>query len=361
MLERQVDVALALGCQRIWLFTPQQDELAIRAQQMAEEGGAQVRLVQRGRQLLGALRQQDELLVLAEGLLPVDREALALLREGPVILRLPAEDGIQAGFERMDRDYCWAGAMILPGRVAERLDELGEDIDPISALLRAGRIGRVRELSLPEDWIASERWNLRGSASPRLVHEDKQGQAVGWFDRVVVDPIGRWLVERPRAMLASAFSGGVAILGSAIVLRLSYPAVALLMVASAALLIRFWISAKKQADARVFSRVRENRAAQSLPFLPDVVGVAALWTGLQTVFGLQSTSYFVVVTCAAWLLASMGRARLASLFRHREVLWLVAGLAGLTGYWFIGAAVATAAALVGILLNLRNQPAITQA
>ncbi len=361
MLERQVDVALALGCKRIWLFAAGQDELAIRAQQLAETSGAKFRLIQRGRQLLGGMTHQDELLVLAEGLLPADRDMLELLESGPVILRLPSEQGLRAGFERLDRDFCWAGAMILPGRVLERLDELGEDIDPVSALVRAGRVSRVVERDLPVEWVRSGRWSLAAERVPTFTATATPQQRPSPLARFLIDPVGKWLVNRPRLVWTSMAGGGLLTLAGLVSFAYAYPAASLVLVGLAAILFRTWGSARRQGNPRVFSVGNGGQSKDWFAVVPDLVGIAALFLGLRTEFGLQSSAYITILTSATWLLAMLGKGRFAAFFQDRSLVWLGCGLAALAGSWFVGAAVASAAALVGILLNLRNRPAITQA
>lgn len=359
-LERQIDVALALRCRRIWLFAQEQDGLAVRAQAMAEAAGAQFRLIHRGRQLLGSLRSQDSLLVLAEGLLPADREVLALLDEGPVILTIPAESGTAGGFERLDREVCWAGAMVLPGRAIEQLDSLGEEMDPVSALLRAGRVARVVERALSDDLIGSGRWSLTADLVPRASAGAGTGQASP-VTRYVVRPLAERLVERPGWSMALGMAGAMAAIGAAGSLYLALPAVALLSVAAAGVQLQCWLAVRAQRDPRVFSAPGQGRFAALLPLIPEPVGAAALIAGLNTQYAWSSTFYIAFLTIATWLLAGLGRHVSSRIFAERTGLWLVTGLGGLAGAWIAGPALASALALGALLLNLRNQPAITQA
>lgn len=359
-LERQIDVALALGCRRIWLLAQEQDGLAVRAQAMAEAGGAQFRLIHRGRQLLGSLRRQDNLLVLAEGLLPGNREVMAPLGGGPVILTLPAESGTAAGFERLDRDSCWAGAMVLPGRAIEQLDALGDEMDPVSALLRAGRAAGVAERPVPEQWVGNGRWSLTADHVPHASAGAGSAQASP-IARYVVRPLADRLVERAGWAHAVGISGAMAAIGAAGSLYMDLPAAALLLTAVAGVVLQCWTAARAQRDPKVFSAPGHDRFSALLPLLAEPVGAAALVAGLNMQFAWSSTLYIALLTMASWLLAGLGRHRSAAIFAERTGLWLLAGVGGLAGAWIAGPALASALALGAILLNLRNQPAITQA
>ncbi|MHA6333474.1 hypothetical protein ACXYL9_07280 [Qipengyuania sp. CAU 1752] len=359
VLERQVDAALALGCRSIWLFTAQQDDLAIAAQRLAEKGGARFRLIQRGRQLLGGLRQDDQLLVLAEGLLIADPSGLDLLSDGPVVLRLPAEQGEPAGFERLDRDHCWAGAMVLPGRVLEGLDALGEDIAPASALLRAARIARVREVALPEPWLAQDRWSLHSVNPPQLAQTPKDGEHDSGAIRQPADKLRHWLVDRPEIVLAGGVAGVLLALSASVSLYFDRPALALALVALASILARAWFSLQQLRNPLVYS-VTASRWSNSLKLLPlEVLGVVGLGFGLVSETTWQSSIYVAVVAWASWLVASREPGRSGRVFADRWPFWLGCAIAGTAEQWMAGPALLTALALGVIVLNMRNRSAIT--
>ena len=64
----------------------------------------------------------------------------SLLDEAPGVLVLPVEAGVAAGFERIDINHAWAGALRMPGRIVAGLGDLPADWNPVAALLRlAGR------------------------------------------------------------------------------------------------------------------------------------------------------------------------------------------------------------------------------
>ena len=360
-LERQIDMALALGCTRIWLFAHFQDDLAIRAQRLAEKGGAQFRIIQKGRQLLGGLRQQDMLLVLAEGLLVQNRAALDVLGSEPAILRMPADEGLPEGFERLDQEYCWAGAMILPGRVLECLDELGDDIDPVSALLRAGRAGRVPEVPLQDGLLASGKWSLSGTSLIAAESRKDQHDYRSFLTRTVFEPVGLMLVGRKNLLLACAVAGGSLVPAAIATLYVGHPVAALVLVVFASAFLSIWISALRQGDARVLSGDDAPNRMQALVLLPDAIGTAALGAGLYQHLSVDVALYMLVVTVGLWVIAGFGKAKSAKFFRDRLPLWIICAVAGIFAQWFAIAALATAGALLGILLNMRKQAAITQA
>jgi hypothetical protein len=195
---QQTDFALALGCEKIVLFGDGTSAEAIGLRHAAEKARAQVQVIPGVRYLPATVRGDDQLLVLAQGLLPDSREAFERLREGQCLLVLPAEAGWSAGFERLDLAAAWGGAMVIPGRLVAGLDELPEDAEPVAGLLRIARQAGVPEQPLPERELAEGRWQIVRTAEAALAME------AGWIDRRLpaVSPfrptswLSRWLVRR---------------------------------------------------------------------------------------------------------------------------------------------------------------------
>ncbi len=158
--ERQLELALALGCERIVCLSQGLDRGLIALQHRAEAAGAKFNLVSGPRPLAGLVNAADELVVVADGLLPAISEATAAMAGGAGVLVLPVEAGLAAGLERIDLNHAWAGLLAMPGGLVERLNQLPPDCDPISALLRIALQGRVALRNLPEAVLSEHRWGL---------------------------------------------------------------------------------------------------------------------------------------------------------------------------------------------------------
>jgi hypothetical protein len=140
---RQLDFALAAGCERVIVLGDGASAEAIALRHAAEARGARFHGVGDTHGLLGAVPAGDELLVLAPTLLPEDLAALEALARGTGVLVVPAAPGVAAGFERIDLERAWAGALVLPGRLVERLSDLAPDSEATAALLRIALQARV--------------------------------------------------------------------------------------------------------------------------------------------------------------------------------------------------------------------------
>ncbi len=172
---RQVDFALAAGCDRIVALGNGGSADAILTRHAVEQAGARFGTVADGHALLGTVSTSDEVLVLARHLLPESDLALGLLdRDGVVVL--PAGQGAAAGFERIDADWVWGGAMVVPGALVERLAELPAETDIPAALLRIALQSRLAYRALSARAVADGAWSL--------VWPDEQAEAEElWLER----------------------------------------------------------------------------------------------------------------------------------------------------------------------------------
>ncbi|AZI37972.1 hypothetical protein NT2_02_00260 [Caenibius tardaugens NBRC 16725] len=188
---RQIDVVLALGCERVICLADNLGPGLIALQHQVEGAGAKFHVISVPRALCGLVHASDELIILGDGVLPLADEAREILAKGNGVLVLPAETGIPAGFERIDLNYAWAGALAMPGKLVDRLNELPRDCDGIAALLRIALQSKVPELPLPDAVLNEGRWAMLGGL------DDAHALEPGWFRRHasgadIFSP-GRWM------------------------------------------------------------------------------------------------------------------------------------------------------------------------
>lgn len=173
VLRHQLALALAFGCKRIVALAETLTGELVALQHVAEDAGARFHVVANTRAIVPLVAPEDELLVLADGLLAVPGEALRLLETGPGIVTLPVEAGIAAGFERIDINHAFAGAMRVPGRIVAGLGELPSDWNPVSALLRLAVQARLGMHDLPGSLFEAGRWRLLRSEAEAHAMEPK--------------------------------------------------------------------------------------------------------------------------------------------------------------------------------------------
>ena len=280
---RQLDFVLAAGCESVIALGDGGSAEAIALRHAAEAAGARFQAIRDSHGLLGAVRAEDELLALAPGLLPEAPAALEVLGKGKVVLVLPAGSGTAAGFERIDLERAWAGALVVGGAHVERLSDLPADIEPASALVRIALQGHVKERRLPDDLIADGSWTVlrEGAVTPALERDWlKRHLAVAmpwtptrWLATEALRPLASRLLAAGRSVEALAV-GALVILGSAILAAwLGVAALGFALVPVGAVLAQ---ATAVLGGLRLapFGRSRGKDLAASLPWLTDAALIA---------------------------------------------------------------------------------------
>lgn len=167
---QQLAIALALGCERVVCVAPALTPDIVALQHRAERSGAQFHVIPGPRPLLGLVTAADEIIAFADGLFASRERARALLDAAQAVLVQPIEQGLAAGFERIDLNHAAAGAMRLPGRLVERLGELPADCDLVSSLQRIALQAGVRQVPIGPLAEADGLW--------ALVHGDAEALAL---------------------------------------------------------------------------------------------------------------------------------------------------------------------------------------
>lgn len=160
LARHQLGLVLALGCERIVCIARGLGSELVELQHVAEDNGARFHVVSGPRGLVGLITANDELIVLADGLLAEPEKAVAQIEHGPGVLVQPIELGQPAGFERIDLNHSAAGAMRLPGSLVERLAELPADCDTVSSLQRIAFQTGVAQRMLPSGLREGGAWRL---------------------------------------------------------------------------------------------------------------------------------------------------------------------------------------------------------
>lgn len=245
LIEHQLRLALGLGSRRIICLADRSRPSLVRLQHLAEAAGASFVLAERNRALAGLVSSADRLLVFAEGIV-AEPDAAAMLRSGkPAIVSAATEAAIPLGYERIDRDRAWAGAMILRGSVVEQINELPDDIDCISSLLRLGLQSGTPVLPIDPAVLATQGWCMvKDTAAARdwtriRIERSIQPESWWWPGKAIADratkalaiakgppEVSRWVARGTMILLIAA-----GVLGA----WLEYPVAGFCAIAGAAL------------------------------------------------------------------------------------------------------------------------------
>lgn len=180
---QQLGIALALGCERIVCLAPSLTSDIVALQHRAEKAGAQFHVIPGARPLIGLVTATDEVIAFADGLFAPREAARALLDTQQAVLVQPVEQGLAAGFERIDLNCAAAGAMRVPGRLVERLGELPADCDVVSSLQRIALQAGVRQVPVGQAGPGNSFW--------MLLRSDQEAHAIEpqWIRQQIDDPL----------------------------------------------------------------------------------------------------------------------------------------------------------------------------
>jgi hypothetical protein len=357
---RQVDLALALGCERVACLADAPSSQVVAMQHAAEHAGAQFNALTNTRGLAGLVHAADELLVLAPGVLPQADLLTHALGDRPSVLVLPADEAVPAGFERIDREFAWAGVLLTRGAAVERLNELPPDSDPISSLLRIALQSGTRVVALPADTMSDGKLLQAGDVQALERAENTwlaaSGELPSWRTpgAAFVARLARRTAARAlrggRAVLVTDIFGGVAAAGAAALGCIERPAFALgslVLAAGAFALGRTWRRIERGPPKGV-RRTRWWERGETLALDAAFVAVAVFAAPLEASSAAFAALALVLAMRIAATEPSASWARAAS---DRIVLFaLLAGAASL-GYLIPAIQVLALTALAMVLAS----------
>lgn len=203
LVEFQARVAIAAGVDHVLIQTElASPDLSQMVDRLTGERQASVALVRDMLALSRSLAPTDRILLMAEAML-IPAEAITSLvdQEAPALLTLPAVPAT-SGFERIDAETMWAGALLLPGEaVLGTLDMLGEWDLGLTLLRRAVQLTARRVPLSPELVMDGRLGPLHSQQSADaalqvLAEQEQSGMREGASGlRRLLAPVSRLLVR----------------------------------------------------------------------------------------------------------------------------------------------------------------------
>lgn len=318
VLAWQAELALRLGCKRIFCLCDDASDEILDLQSVVEAEGGEFHLVRSSIQLVALLRSDDSLLLLADGLMvDADRAAELMCEDGKLakaIVTIPADsalaDRYPEDFERIDAGRSWAGVLAMRAAPAQRLADLPPDGDAVSLLLRLALQGQTKTTALPLEGEGGEEWLLAvddavaerheralvARASPALSASGPgQGLAV-WAVRLMA-PFGMTHGALAGAGIAASFA--LAGAGGA---YLGYPVVGLIFAAFSAFAAAF-SDAWRTLSGALLGKSFNRKFGIYLNGLIDTLAIITLF------FAMPEQT----ITSGAAALFAIGLARLAAI------------------------------------------------
>ena len=328
VLAHQLDCAAHLGCERILCLAAGLGPDLGAAKAHAENLGLRFKVVESPVRVQALVTAQDEVILIADGILP-DRAALIEhLAGAPAVLAFPEDPALEHGFERLDATRAWSGALRTRGDTVARLADLPPDCDIASALLRLALQSGARVIELDSTLLSEGTWQRRVDRQSvqakewRWVMRQVSPATFAAPGRAIADRIGlRWARDAAGGRWRRAPHGVAAAAGAVAVLAafVRWPVVGLgaLLLSSGAL-----------AVAAVFDRVAglgapPRKSGPTLAIaglLRDALLAALVSMQVMTVPGWLGQVLPVVLIGLLWLGEAIGGARTRALFGDRILL-----------------------------------------
>jgi hypothetical protein len=214
VLARQVDLLRALSCDKILCLCENADGEVLRAQQAVEAAGGTFQALRGFLHLPALVRAEDELVILADGLLPDPALTQRMFADTPAssprfVAGLPSDSPLVArypdDFERIDAARHWAGLLVMRGAPVQHLAEFPPDADAISLLLRLALQAGTPCRELPGGNPAPEAWLLANDETALAAQEQA----------LIIRAAGQADWRRPTAALAGLAARALAPAGLA--------------------------------------------------------------------------------------------------------------------------------------------------
>ncbi len=369
----QVELVRALGCQRIICLCDAPRDAILIAQQQVEAEGGEFHLARSNLQLVGLVRTDDELVMVADGLLIGRDRVEDMLSDAQVIERgvatIPANHRLaeahEEDFERIDRDRHWAGLAVTGAGQVHKLADMPPDGDAMSMLLRLALQARTEcrdwsERGLGEgNWLLADDQLALDAREKALIGASTASESVGApfraLSTVLLGRIGaRSLTGGPPATAA----GGVAIMLAGLGAALSgFGSVGLGVAACGAFVAEFagqWALLRE----RLWSQARGKVFEHLLPLGVEVIATACLLTAFMNEDPPPSAVALPVFAMALSYLAGRSQGTGTTIpFWHDRTLHLIAfAIAAALGYTGEALALFGLAALAQVILRSHRDP-----
>lgn len=161
VLAHQVDCAAHLGCSRIVCLASGMGPDLGAAKTYAERAGLRVDVVDTLPRLASQVSAADEVVLIADGVLP-DRSAMIdTLAHRPGVLAFPENPALSLGFERLDATRAWSGVLRTRGDTVARLADMPPDCDMASTMLRIALQSGAEVFELDPVTLEEGTWQRR--------------------------------------------------------------------------------------------------------------------------------------------------------------------------------------------------------
>lgn len=345
----QAALLQSLGVERVLCLIDAPTDAVPGLQHQLEARGVQFHALRGFAALPALVRAEDDLIVIADGLVPDPELVRGLLGAGgagaPIraVATIPAAHPLAMAhpedFERIDAARHWAGVLAMRGAPVQQLADFPADADAIGLLLRLALQAGTPPRDLAAPGLGPEEWLLARDAAALAQHEraliaraappaDPRTPTNALAAAAVRALVPRWLGQGVRA------AGGIALtalFAGALASAAGFGATGLLMAALGA-----FAAEAARGFGRIAAHLRrekgEPRFAAALAAAVDLMAGGIAWLALAPPPAWQPLAVLApVVLGLVRLLARSGETALAVAARDRAGLLLLLALAAALG------------------------------
>lgn len=291
----QVALLHALGVERVLcLVDPALTDAPVLPEDAAN-ASLEVQALKGFAALPALVRAEDDLVILADGLVPDPEVVHALLSGDTASLRtvatIPADHPLAlarpADFERIDAARCWAGVLGMRGAPVQHLADMPRDADAISLLLRLALQAGTPCRDATALGLVPEGWLLADGAGAVTAHENgllaRAAPAADWRAPGIALAALLARALAPRGLAKGKIAAGVlglALLSGAVLLAAFGPAAGALAAAGAGVFAAEIALSLADIARRLRREAREARAIAALRLGIDALTALVLWFAL---------------------------------------------------------------------------------
>lgn len=199
ILSHQIDCAAHLDCTRILCLSQSAGPDLATAKSYAERLGLKFDTIDTVLRLTAQVTADDEVIWLADGLLPDRGELVSVLSARPGVLAFPENPAVDMGYERLDATRAWSGVLRTRGDCVARLADMPPDCDIGSSLLRIALQSGTRVVELGPGLLEDLAWQRRidrqvgGASEWRWIRRQVSPSAFGAPGLALVERLAlRW-------------------------------------------------------------------------------------------------------------------------------------------------------------------------
>ncbi len=297
VLAWQAALLQSLGVERVLCLTDSTTASGevLQLQHVLETGGTAFHALKGFAAIPALVRAEDDLVILADGLVPDPAVVRAVLGGEGAMLRtvatIPADHPLAAthpeDFERIDAARCWAGVLVMRGAPVQQLADMPADGDAISLLLRLALQAGTPTRDLAARELTPDSWLLAESAAAVAKHESelvaRAAPPADWRAPGIAaaSALVRAIVPRGLAQGGLVAGGlGLALMMGAVLVAAFGPASAALAMAAVGAFGAQVSLAFTGIASRMAREVPETRANAVLGATVDVLASITLWFAL---------------------------------------------------------------------------------